>query len=45
MAYELKDTAILNAKGVDYRCILWGINRSEAVNKLSNAVLEDEGAL
>ena len=23
-AYELKNTAILNVKGVDYRCILWG---------------------
>ena len=25
MAYEVKNIAILNAKGVDYRCILWGI--------------------
>ena len=23
-AYELKNTAILNVKGVDYRCISWG---------------------
>ena len=23
--YELKNIAILNIKGVDYRCILWGI--------------------
>ena len=27
MAYELKNIAILNAKGVDYRCILWGISK------------------
>ena len=45
MAYELKNIAILNAKGVDYRCILWGISRDEAVNRLNNSVLEDEGVL
>ena len=26
-AYELKNIAILNVKGVDFRCILWGISR------------------
>ena len=31
MAFELKNIAILNAKGVDYRCISWGINKYEAV--------------
>ena len=45
MAYELKNIAILNAKGVDYRCILWGISRDEAVNRLNNSVLEDKGVL
>ena len=45
MAYELKSIAILNAKGVYYRCILWGISRDEAVNKLMNSVLEDKGVL
>ena len=29
-AYELKNIAILNVKGVDSRCILWGISRDEA---------------
>ena len=24
-AYEIKNMAILNAKGVDFRCILWGL--------------------
>ena len=33
--YELKIIAILNVKGVDFRCILWSISRSEAVNKLN----------
>ena len=25
MAYELENIAILNVKGVDYRCILWNM--------------------
>ena len=45
MAYELKNVAILNAKGVDYRCILWGFSRDQAVNRLNNSALEDKGVL
>ena len=45
MAYELKNIAILNTKGFDYRCILWGISRDEAVNRLNNSALEDKGVL
>ena len=45
MAYELKSIVILNVKGVDYRCILRGISRDEAVNRLNNSVLEDKGVL
>ena len=29
IAYELKNIAILNAIGVDYKCILWGIMNAE----------------
>ena len=36
MAYELNNFAILNAKGVDYRCILWGINKNDTINMLNN---------
>ena len=43
MACELKNISILNAKSVDYRCILWGISREEAVNQLNNSVLESKG--
>ena len=42
-AYESKKIEILNAKGVDYKCILWSISREEAVNKLNNSVLDDKG--
>ena len=44
-AYEVKNIAILNVKGVDFRCILWGISRDEAVNRLNNSVLEDKDVL
>ena len=44
-ADELRNTAILSAKGADFRCISWGISRDEAVNRLSNSVLEDKGVL
>ena len=44
-AHELKSIAILNVKGVDYRCTLWDISKNEAVNPLNNSVLEDKGAL
>ena len=37
--YELKSIAILNVKEVDYRCVLWGINKNETVNILNNFVL------
>ena len=43
--YELKKIAILNIKWVDFRCILWGISRNEAVNRLNNSVLEEKGVL
>ena len=45
MAYKLKNIAVINAKDVDYRCILWGISKDEAPNKLKNSVLEDKGVL
>ena len=44
-AYELKNIAILNVKGADFRCILWGISRDEVVNSLNNSVLENKGVL
>ena len=41
-AYELNKIAILNVKGVDFRCIIWRVSRDEAVNRLNNYVLEDK---
>ena len=44
-AYKFKNIATLNVKGVDFRWILWGISRDEAVNRLSNSALENKGVL
>ena len=44
-AYELNNNAILNVKGVDFRCILWGISINEVVNRLNNSVLKVKGVL
>ena len=41
----VKNIAILNVKGVDFRCISWGISRDVAANRLNNSVLEDKGVL
>ena len=35
----------MNVKGVDFRCIFWGITKDETVNRLNNSVLEDKGVL
>ena len=42
-SYELENIATLNVKGIDFRCILCGISRDEANNRLNNSVLEDKG--
>ena len=54
-AYELKSIAILNVggmgwgwggeRGADFRCILWGITKDEAINRLNNSVLENKGVI
>ena len=44
-AYELKKIAILNVRGVDYKCILWGISGNKAVNILNKSILEDKDVL
>ena len=43
--WKSKRIEILNAKGVDYRCILCGISWNKAVNVLNNSVLENKGVI
>ena len=45
IADELTNIAILNAKGVDYRYILWGISKNDAIDRLINSMLRDKGVL
>ena len=40
MAYELENIAILNVKGVNYRCHLWGMTNNEAINIMKNSDLK-----
>ena len=45
IAYALKNIAIVNAKGVDYRCVLWNITRNDAINMLGNSKFENKSTL
>ena len=45
MAHELGNIAILNLKGVHYRCVLWNITKNDAINRLNNSKLNDKGTL
>ena len=40
-----ENDAILNVKGVDYRCILWNITKNDAINRLNNSKLDDKNTL
>ena len=45
MAYELKSIAILNVKGIGYRCLLWSITKNDAINMFGNSKLDDKGIM
>ena len=45
IAYELKNIAMLNVKGVNYKCVLRGVIKNDAINMLSNSKLDDKGIL
>ena len=34
ITYELKNVTILNVKGVNYRCDLWGVTKNDVINML-----------
>ena len=43
---NLSDIATLSIKGVDYRCIISGISKNEAINLMQNTdVTEKSGTL
>ena len=45
VVYELKNIAMLNVKGVDYRCYVFNISKSDAINLRNNSVLDNKGVL
>ena len=42
MSIEIKNITVLNINGLDYRFIIVGISKSEAINLLKNANLSDK---
>ena len=40
---NISDIVIITVKNVDYRCIMYNISKSEAINLSENSVLEDGG--
>ena len=43
MGYELENIAMLNVKGVDYKCVLWNMTKNDGINSLNNSKLDDKG--
>ena len=42
MSIDFNIITILNIDGIDYRCIIAGISKSEAINLLRNAYLSEK---
>ena len=42
MSVNLSDIAILNIKSYDYRCIISGISKNEAINLIRNPDLTEK---
>ena len=42
MAYKFENLAILNIKGIDYRCAIWNMSKSDAINRLNKSELDDK---
>ena len=45
MTHSLKNTAILNAKGATFRCVLMIISKNKVLKRLNNSVTYDRGGL
>lgn len=45
MAFELVNIAILNIKGVDYKCVIWNMSKSDAINRVNNSKLVTKDSL
>ena len=45
VVYDLKNFMILSIKGVDYRCYVLNMSRSDAINLLNNSWLDNKEVL
>ena len=45
VVYDLNDFMILNIKGIDYRCYLFNMSRSDAIKLLNYSVLDNKALL
>ena len=45
VVYDLTNFLILSIKGVDYRCYVFNMSRSDAINLLNNSCLDNKGVL
>ena len=42
---NISDIAIITVKSIDYHCIMYNLNKSEAIHLLENSVFKDRGYL
>ena len=45
IVYDLNEFMILNIKGVDYRCYVFNMSKSYAINLLNNSLVDNKGVL
>ena len=45
LCLNISDIAVITVKNVDYRCIMYNINKSEAIHLLENSIIKDPGYL
>ena len=43
VVYDLNDFMILNIKGIDYRCYVFNMSKSDAINLLNDSVFDNRG--
>ena len=43
LCLNISNTAIINVRNVNYRCIMYTISKYKAINLLENSILEDRG--
>ena len=45
VVYDLQNFMTLNIKGVDYRCYIFNMSKTDVIKLLNNSVLDHKGAL